>query len=982
MNTIIDQSQRTEALDVNASFIVQAPAGSGKTELLVQRAIGCLLTVTQPQEVLLLTFTKKAAAEMNERLNQYIFDKAQRHLRNPETKRLLQQLDDHITSQNWQIQQGQLHLAKTFDGFTYQLSGLNHRLANYPVLLYRLVLENIFYGDDYALFKPLIKPLLTLIDADHEKLIQLLINLIQKRDQWLPPLLNQTQHTKSTYQAFIQALLGLILQCQNDAFNALYAFNQSHLNPLTNPSEALTLNDLQYFADAFLTQSGSWRKRLTPEHNALLNKDSKDSLKTLLAEQDPELASWLALIKPLPSELPQMHQDQLDLMQEALPKLCAAIHVAMDTRQICDYTYIAYKAIEVLTQPEFAMHPASIQASQIKHLLVDECQDTSKLQCLLLEALVQHWPDQDGRTIFMVGDPMQSIYRFRQADVRIFLSMKTKGLAGIPLKYLSLKQNFRSSNVLIQHFNDVFINIFPPQPVAMLGGIDYAPAAAFQTFSGTVSWYPSYDDDALIKHITSLPSDETCAVLARSRKHLLSLQQSLGAKAHMPGLSYYYEFPWIQEIATLALSIYAPDEITEIALKRLHVINLSWADMPTATLAQRAPCLLNAIEKAQASISFEQPSTLVMDLAKTYVPDQFDHPIAQQFYQVLDHLMNETGQINRPFLQHVMLTQCPEIHPTTQTSITLTTIHQSKGLEFDHVIIPATHAGTSHDGDQLLHWFQYDDQKPMMMGLLKQDSNDNGIHHALKQLEKKAQAFETERLLYVAATRAKKTLTYIGEYASLKSRGFSKLLDKAAFKPTHESISPKETESQKNIPERKQTSIQTRPARNLFPYQTISYRGANFGQAVHHLIECMLLSNCDWNELPNEPQLQALATAYATSLKSPALNDFYKHMVHNKNAKSLFNHPGQKWVEFTLYDAIRQKTIRMDYVFYLNNQLILVDFKTNTQNLSDYEAQLTHYEQALTDYFKMPVAAVYIYNPLTDDLYNKSLEKVNFAVNL
>ena len=68
--------------------------------------------------------------------------------------------------------------------------------------------------------------------------------------------------------------------------------------------------------------------------------------------------------------------------------------------------------------------------------------------------------------------------------------------------------------------------------------------------------------------------------------------------------------------------------------------------------------------------------------------------------------------------------------------------------------------------------------------------------------------------------------------------------------------------------------------------------------------------------------------------------------------------------------------------YFLHTSDVTFDFKTNTQNVSDYEVQLTHYEQALTDYFKVPVAAVYIYNPLTDDLYNKSFEKVNFAINL
>ena len=68
IENVSDKHARETALDTTKSFIVQAPAGSGKTELLIQRYLKLLSIVNQPEEIIAITFTNKAANEIKQRV--------------------------------------------------------------------------------------------------------------------------------------------------------------------------------------------------------------------------------------------------------------------------------------------------------------------------------------------------------------------------------------------------------------------------------------------------------------------------------------------------------------------------------------------------------------------------------------------------------------------------------------------------------------------------------------------------------------------------------------------------------------------------------------------------------------------------------------------------------------------------------------------------------------------------------------------------
>src|SRR5262249_28582051 len=121
-----------------------------------------------------------------------------------------------------------------------------------------------------------------------------------------------------------------------------------------------------------------------------------------------------------------------------------------------DHTYVAGAAREALMDGGLPTDLALRAGLSLRHILVDEFQDTSLAQFDLLEFLTASWEEGDGRTLFVVGDPMQSIYQFREAEVGLFLRARDHGIGNVRLEPMQLTRNFRSTPSLIVWTNDTF----------------------------------------------------------------------------------------------------------------------------------------------------------------------------------------------------------------------------------------------------------------------------------------------------------------------------------------------------------------------------------------------------------------------------------------------------------------------------------------------------------------------------------------------
>ena len=194
-----DAAAREQAL-APRSFIVQAPAGAGKTELLTQRYLSLLATVDEPEEIIALTFTNKAATEMRNRI---LLSLEQAEQAQPETaphKLKTRQLAELALQQSarkdWQLikQPSRLRIL-TMDALCSSLTRqmpLLSRFGGQPAVsddadrhyleAARLTLADIV---DESQADDTVSLALTYMDNDAEKLTALLANMLAKRDQWI-----------------------------------------------------------------------------------------------------------------------------------------------------------------------------------------------------------------------------------------------------------------------------------------------------------------------------------------------------------------------------------------------------------------------------------------------------------------------------------------------------------------------------------------------------------------------------------------------------------------------------------------------------------------------------------------------------------------------------------------------------------------------------------------------------------------------------
>jgi ATP-dependent exoDNAse (exonuclease V) beta subunit len=230
-------------------------------------------------------------------------------------------------------------------------------------------------------------------------------------------------------------------------------------------SPEATAVDLEYWRALthLLLKKDGWRSGFNINHvEFAITKEQRSRLREIVdsLQRHGGLLEAVERVRDLPpAKYPAEQWKVAKALFHVLHRALAELQIVFAERRECDFTELGLLARAALHHGGGALDTAL--GTKLQHMLVDEMQDTSTSQYELIQLLTQGW-DGRSQTVFLVGDPKQSIYLFRQARVERFIrTMEELHLGDLILGSLRLTANFRSQPGLVHSFNGDFSRLFP-----------------------------------------------------------------------------------------------------------------------------------------------------------------------------------------------------------------------------------------------------------------------------------------------------------------------------------------------------------------------------------------------------------------------------------------------------------------------------------------------------------------------------------------
>jgi len=858
---IPDLPIRKEALSPGESFHVESPAGAGKTSLLTARFIHLLAQVNHPQEILALTFTNKAANEMLERIRT-ILHLAEQDVSSESVwiNELLivakKALKKHAANKHlFQAPDG-LQIT-TFHSFCNQIIRQAPAEAQVPLEgtiiseeeQEELILEAIGTSQQTLLALPSSDPsrkalerILLYLNNNWKALSSDLAQLTAQRDLLMdlldvvrkhpvPDHLDRVQRERLGFfiSHHLQALKELMTSTDLGRqwlpfYNHLVLKEAEVFNQIPTAIPGNEWHDLpawQGIAEMCTTKSGTARKQFGPK-NGFYSGFKQTTWGQYLEYLPLPILELLQKIKQLPP--PETSPVDVELLFD----LILLIGQVVDQyRRLClrrgaiDFVELEQAALRVLGSEV----PTDLQLlldQRINHILVDEFQDTSLNQWLLIQYLCAGWSPGDGRTLFIVGDPKQSIYGFRKAEVSLFLKARNglplPGQGTLPLKPIYISTNFRSRKKIIDFVNNLFSLTIMAHPNREADEVPFLEAKVAPEMSAKdpgqikLTLFSKEEPSNLsrlkeaawlakeVKQAGQDPQNGSIGILLFARTHLSLYLKALyeqGLQVQVQEGLFLRDRPEVMDLLSLSKALVRPhDDLDWAALVRSawcwvgldELYQISRVSAPSFAekikIFSQNPQAPESVKNLGRVLAYYQNQVGGLPLHRVVqtVWEELSGPAAvaerfglsgvcncRQFLQLLFQAEKGIPEETLSQLEFRLASAYAPADPlASRSKVTIMTVHHAKGLEFDTVFLPhldrSPLGGGQRDEPPYILERLPGEREEHLIGLRpdRRTKDDPGVYGLLKRLRKERRLGEAKRLYYVALTRAKKILNISG----------------------------------------------------------------------------------------------------------------------------------------------------------------------------------------------------------------------------
>jgi ATP-dependent helicase/nuclease subunit A len=732
--------QRVAIESIYQDTVVTAGAGSGKTRVLVERYINLLRSGFTIDQIAAITFTKKAAQEMKDRI-----------------RRELPHMADLIES----AQISTIHsLCQRIILEHPREAGIDPRCRvaeewEADALLYRVItdlVKDVELEEEYRSTSDAVD----LLHYAYKQMIQRGETSF-RREYSAPDVDEAAGRLCAVVDGFLQKTAGQRLtERQRDIILYLRARWPQIKVDLLSGDGVFIEDGIEALADML---SGTWGKL----------KADVDEVKSAAA--DVNLA------------LKEAHASRV---LEQLGDLLAKVHHAYSQTKrnmgLLDFGDLELLAARLLQNPEV------VQSYDFRQIMVDEFQDTNPLQKQIVDRLCR-----GGAKLFIVGDPKQSIYRFRGADVKVFTQARAEiSAAGQPVV---LDKNFRSRPELIRFTNAFFAALMQEDPIGYeRSEPDREPVGKplvhlieVNAEGASMEEGRHLEAERIAWQIRELVDSGRYAykditLLFRTRTYMRIYERALQA-ARVPYVNLsgrgFYSRQEVQDILNyFAWLDDSEDHVAKLAVLRSPFYSVSDDGLYWEQRGERCamtPVDRAAVEKAladrEALVEFvrSRPAPYVMQemLERTdYISTTSRLPFGEQKAANVQKLLQQSwdlytrGYVSCADQLHYIAAVRRRSDEESEAQldaeyadvVVVRTVHNAKGLEFPVVFVPDTSGRlTKNSGAQVVYH--------PTAGLAY---NGTAAYEQAKELNRAEELSEARRLLYVAVTRAKEELYLCG----------------------------------------------------------------------------------------------------------------------------------------------------------------------------------------------------------------------------